>query len=545
MFTPNDKKQSNYYVLETESKTKSSSIKDEIETIMTNTNKNTNKKIKIKRNKTSVLNLNNSSSRNTQISIKKNNLNNKDLYIKEDEIMQNKNINFFKTNYNLAEAYLRNNVLEKLQKNQILQKCKRMHYFNAFEYINLRDKIDNINSINKNLSFNSKNSTNSNGLNKNEDEQLEDDKLVNFTSSYRDKMINKLKIKLNKDYIVDDSLTELQSEKQPYLIENKPYRYKNSILHFTNENKTKKMEWISKTNYNGCKNKISFSKNKKSNLLFKDILNNKLNNKKALFLGKKNFISNKNYNNNLSQLPKKLSAKKNKKENIFNNYINNTDCFKKKFINIIIQKNLDNKYSLNKNKTINNGKTSWKKSCIMKNNKLTYRNSLSNFVNTCNKKVISKSSNKNQKKQKRIMVINNIKNKIIDNNDNKINFNRTMVNENNYKKLSSMLKTNKKVEELNKNSNFNHTDLNLKNSIKYINNINYKKSDKKNFCKTYKNKTKINIDLIPPSLIESILKSKDNNLNLTSKLNKSNNSNNKDFNINKYFNFNKKSKLKH
>jgi hypothetical protein len=181
----------------------------------------------------------------------------------------------------------------------------------------------------------------------------------------------------------------------------------------------------------------------------------------------------------------------------------------------------------------------------MKNNKLTYRNSLSNFVNTCNKKVISKSSNKNQKKQKRIMVINNIKNKIIDNNDNKINFNRTMVNENNYKKLSSMLKTNKKVEELNKPSNFNHTDLNLKNSIKYINNINYKKSDKKNFCKTYKNKTKINIDLIPPSLIESILKSKDNNLNLTSKLNKSNNSNNKDFNINKYFNFNKKSKLKH
>jgi hypothetical protein len=75
-------------------------------------------------------------------------------------------------------------------------------------------------------------------------------------------MINKLKIKLNKDYIVDDSLTELQSEKQPYLIENKPYRYKNSILHFTNENKAKKMEWISKTNYNGCKNKISFSKNK-------------------------------------------------------------------------------------------------------------------------------------------------------------------------------------------------------------------------------------------------------------------------------------------
>ena len=545
MFTPNDKKQSNYYVLETESKTKSSSIKDEIETIMTNTNKNTNKKIKIKRNKTSVLNLNNSSSRNTQISIKKNNLNNKDLYIKEDEIMQNKNINFFKTNYNLAEAYLRNNVLEKLQKNQILQKCKRMHYFNAFEYINLRDKIDNINSINKNLSFNSKNSTNSNGLNKNEDEQLEDDKLVNFTSSYRDKMINKLKIKLNKDYIVDDSLTELQSEKQPYLIENKPYRYKNSILHFTNENKTKKMEWISKTNYNGCKNKISFSKNKKSNLLFKDILNNKLKNKKALLLGKKSFISNKNYNNNLIQLSKKLSAKKNKKENIFNNDIDNTDCFKKKFINIIIQKNLDNKYSLNKNKTINNGKTSWKKSCIMKNNKLTYRNSLSNFVNTCNKKVISKSSNKNQKKQKRIMVINNIKNKIIDNNDNKINFNRTMVNENNYKKLSSMLKTNKKVEELNKTSNFNHTDLNLKNSINYINNINYKKSDKKNFCKTYKNKTKINIDLIPPSLIESILKSKDNNLNLTSKLNKSNNSNNKDFNINKYFNFNKKSKLKH
>ena len=545
MFTPNDKKQSNYYVLETESKTKSSSIRDEIETIITNTNKNTNKKIKIKRNKTSVLNLNNSSSRNTQISIKKNNLNNKDLYIKEDEIMQNKNINFFKTNYNLAEAYLRNNVLEKLQKNQILQKCKRMHYFNAFEYINLRDKIDNINSINKNLSFNSKNSTNSNGLNKNEDEQLEDDKLVNFTSSYRDKMINKLKIKLNKDYIVDDSLTELQSEKQPYLIENKPYRYKNSILHFTNENKAKKMEWISKTNYNGCKNKISFSKNKKSNLLFKDILNNKLKNKKALLLGKKSFISNKNYNNNLIQLSKKLSAKKNKKENIFNNDIDNTDCFKKKFINIIIQKNLDNKYSLNKNKTINNGKTSWKKSCIMKNNKLTYRNSLSNFVNTCNKKVISKSSNKNQKKQKRIMVINNIKNKIIDNNDNKINFNRTMVNENNYKKLSSMLKTNKKVEELNKTSNFNHTDLNLKNSIKYINNINYKKSDKKNFCKTYKNKTKINIDLIPPSLIESILKSKDNNLNLTSKLNKSNNSNNKDFNINKYFNFNKKSKLKH
>ena len=545
MFTPNDKKQSNYYVLETESKTKSSSIKDEIETIMTNTNKNTNKKIKIKRNKTSVLNLNNSSSRNTQISIKKNNLNNKDLYIKEDEIMQNKNINFFKTNYNLAEAYLRNNVLEKLQKNQILQKCKRMHYFNAFEYINLRDKIDNINSINKNLSFNSKNSTNSNGLNKNEDEQLEDDKLVNFTSSYRDKMINKLKIKLNKDYIADDSLTELQSEKQPYLIENKPYRYKNSILHFTNENKAKKMEWISKTNYNGCKNKISFSKNKKSNLLFKDILNNKLKNKKALLLGKKSFISNKNYNNNLIQLSKKLSAKKNKKENIFNNDIDNTDCFKKKFINIIIQKNLDNKYSLNKNKTINNGKTSWKKSCIMKNNKLTYRNSLSNFVNTCNKKVISKSSNKNQKKQKRIMVINNIKNKIIDNNDNKINFNRTMVNENKYKKLSSMLKTNKKVEELNKTSNFNHTDLNLKNSINYINNINYKKSDKKNFCKTYKNKTKINIDLIPPSLIESILKSKDNNLNLASKLNKSNNSNNEDFNINKYFNFNKKSKLKH
>ena len=558
--TPNEKKQSNYYVIETESKTKSSSIRDEKETVITNKTKRKEKKLKT--NKTSVLHLNGTSKINSKIAIKKNYLNNnnnlKESYIQEDQNNKTRKIkisDIIKENYNLAEAYLRNNILEKSKKSKTIQECERMVNFRINEYINLKDKKNNniINSNNKNNNLfsefsdliDSKN-INSDDFCKYYEEKLEQEDFTNFSSLYRNKMIDKLKLKLNKDCIIDDSLPELESEKHFNIQnENKTQKYKNSILSNKKENKRKEFAFVHLTNKKNKNNKeISFTKNKKTNLLFGDILNNKLNKKKHLFLVKNSVINNNNIKRHFYiKLSKKNNLKINKKGNIFNNdinTINKKEYLTKNLINPIIQKNrLNNSHSLHKSKTINILKTTRNKRkidfIIKKNNiisDLTYKNNLTN---------IDKENYKNVKSQLNIksknrVIIYNIKNQIINKDNNKIN--RTMVIENKHKKLSLPKNKNKTLK-------INRTDLNIninkQQSTINNNNINYIKHNKKYYCKIFKKKTKIKIDFITPSMLEKKLNLKDN-LHSTSKLNKSNDSRNEQLSIEKFFSCHKKQK---
>ena len=58
------------------------------------------------------------------------------------------------------------------------------------------------------------------------------EELKKYTSSYRNKMINELKTKLNKDTVIDDSINEIQTESQflNFLENNRKQEKINSII---------------------------------------------------------------------------------------------------------------------------------------------------------------------------------------------------------------------------------------------------------------------------------------------------------------------------
>ena len=410
MLSPNEKKLSNYLGFETESKTKSSSIKDEKEIKISN--KINKLKKKIKRNKTSALNTKNYNNQYTQITTRKkdynleaslplnsyqaqkNKINNKTL--------QNPDIHFIHKNYNLAEAYLKNNILEKIQKEKKMNEFKRIPNFRTYEYINSINKSNNIN-------FNRTNYINTYSNLYNED-QLEEEDFKKYTSSYRYKMIYELKTKLNRDTIIDDSLSELQTEKQfMNFLDNKNNKNKNSIISKSNkENKFKKVKFVTfKTEENNKNlntilhsqelNNLSETKNKNINKFFNIIQKNNMKTKKHYLLIKDllNFKNNKKYN------AKNISIKNNGISNNMKNK-NISQSPRKKNTS---KKNISNdNTSLSKKNKIYSRRVSgnlMKKGCIIKNNNIndfTNKNSLKNILNKNIKNIKSKSFNRHIKK---------------------------------------------------------------------------------------------------------------------------------------------------
>lgn len=236
MLSPNNKKNINY--LEIESKAKSPTIKGQNETGAYN--KKNNKRLKIKRNKASSISYNYKKGQINKLKNKKEFIKiNEEISNIQKEVKENNNsiqkldINFIKTNYNLEEAYRKNHLIEDTYKSNVPQTCKATTNFKTYDFLNNKNRKNNsVNFVSfNNLYYNNSMNNNyvdiSNNLNnlliKNNDEQIIEDDYKNYTASYRDKMVNKLKGKLSRDNLVDDySLSELKSEKQSTsLLENK------------------------------------------------------------------------------------------------------------------------------------------------------------------------------------------------------------------------------------------------------------------------------------------------------------------------------------
>jgi len=236
MLSSNNKKNINY--LEIESKAKSPTIKGQNETGAYN--KKNNKRLKIKRNKASSISYNYKKGQINKLKNKKEFIKiNEEISNIQKEVKENNNsiqkldINFIKTNYNLEEAYRKNHLIEDTYKSNVPQTCKATTNFKTYDFLNNKNRKNNsVNFVSfNNLYYNNSMNNNyvdiSNNLNnlliKNNDEQIIEDDYKNYTASYRDKMVNKLKGKLSRDNLVDDcSLSELKSEKQSTsLLENK------------------------------------------------------------------------------------------------------------------------------------------------------------------------------------------------------------------------------------------------------------------------------------------------------------------------------------
>ena len=236
MLSQNNKKNINY--LEIESKAKSPTIKGQNETGAYN--KKNNKRLKIKRNKASSISYNYKKGQINKLKNKKEFIKiNEEISNIQKEVKENNNsiqkldINFIKTNYNLEEAYRKNHLIEDTYKSNVPQTCKATTNFKTYDFLNNKNRKNNsVNFVSfNNLYYNNSMNNNyvdiSNNLNnlliKNNDEQIIEDDYKNYTASYRDKMVNKLKGKLSRDNLVDDcSLSELKSEKQSTsLLENK------------------------------------------------------------------------------------------------------------------------------------------------------------------------------------------------------------------------------------------------------------------------------------------------------------------------------------
>ena len=312
MLIQNGKNQANYHIIETEAKTKSSSLNDENKSIITNIpNKKNNK---IKRNKIPVLNFHNPINHFQNITKQKYfNINddNKIIYISPNKkiynkTIQNEEVNYTNKKYNLTEVYLKNNTLINFPKNN-MKDNKEISYLNANEFINLKNE-NNFNIINDNNLLNDFNKYNSFKSKKGQIE--EEDEYKKYTVSYRDKMINELNKKLNKDNIINESfnlqidspsinmIDQNQTEKKLNLKCSKEYKIKklkfvkykinlDNKKYMKNSKKKITINNITNKNINNLdKNRIkdikieiikkNNSKNKKSYLLIKDLLRNKV-----------------------------------------------------------------------------------------------------------------------------------------------------------------------------------------------------------------------------------------------------------------------------
>ena len=365
MISPIEKKQINYIGFETDSKTKSSSIKDEKEIKISNISNKV--KNKIKRIKTSSPPIN---YENSQIQSTKNidkNICKEDNAIKEKKykdknikpLFNSDDLNYIQKNYNLEEAYRMNNVIEKLQKGVDIQSSQKVRNYNNYEYINLKNKKNNITYVNSIKNINNKCNNTNKGEYKYDEEQIYEDDYKKYTSSYRDKMVKKLKEKLNRDNIVDDSLSELKSEKQSITyIDDKIGKVNKDCLTKSNKkNKLKKIK-INKSNVNDNSN-LDYSIFKKINKIKKN--NNKFLNKNSSI--EKLKIDNRIKNNKKNETnDNKLSENKskgmknligfNQTENNLTFHNNHTYLLIKDLLNSLNNKKKDS--SLPKKKFLNN-----------------------------------------------------------------------------------------------------------------------------------------------------------------------------------------------
>ena len=389
---------------ETESKTKSSSIKDEKEI----PNKSNKKKKKINKIKISSISINNKNNTvqdiikdrekiylNEDMNENINIFKDKKSIKKNDISTQDKEINFIQRFYNLEEAYRKNKILEELRKNNELEACKINHNIKTNESLNNRNKKFNFFYLNNtNYSNNKYTNLTDRILRFNENQMVEDD-YKNYTASYRDKMVVDSMIKLNRNNIEDDSLTELKSEEDSFSFfdENNGNNSQNIKKNYAKSkfNKMNMIKFNRKYNFKFINNnfkKIDKNKNKSINnnsikkYYSKEINNDikeennknisiKISNNKNKEL-KKYFTSNKEYELNIQKnknnfLIKELMNKINKKKklNLNNNNflhsninINLTDYMLEQIPRI--HKNIKNKnkrYSKNKEIINKNNKT--------------------------------------------------------------------------------------------------------------------------------------------------------------------------------------------
>jgi len=652
MFSPIEKKKINCLMAETESKTKSSSIREE-----NITNKKINQKKKIKRNETSSISSNNKnkikfSDKNMRsFKIKNDKEKTKVIKDKKDEdknkkLIRAKKSNYIQKKYNLAEAYRKNHILEKIHRNNGSMTYKGMKYFKIYNFINDGcNQIKNDNIYIRNSELNNKN-IKPYIYGKNNDlydydydnEQIEEDDYKNFTASYRDKMVYKLKEKLNRDNIVnnniiDDSLSELKTEKQSISLldmhsiqkdrqENKKRKVAqkkvksyinsdNNIFKTINKEEKTQNKFLKKIRSRGNKdyikelnknktdigmyncqiNKLNQKKNKefknlvglikkdelsfkktKTILLIKDLIKNFNKPKQFSYLSFNNSRKLNNNNNNANKniicakSTKKQSASKNKNKNDSKKLENktyklnekknsnlNNEYYKMQFSNnkMYKKKDIQNISKENKNLTQKVCDSHKNRGCVFKKNseldlvlKQRANVCLNNLINN-NKSKINicteyLNNNKENKKNHRVMFMHNIKNQMkLD--ENQTWFNRTMEKENKILASSIIKKNKKKINLLNITSNSNTKDFSL--SIKKQNNYKSNKAKELNL-RNIKNKKKIEIQFLTPSISSLILK--EHKLSSRIKKNSKNNNYSNDVNmasvINKYANdsFNKK-----
>ena len=390
-------------------------------------------------------------------------------------------------------------------------------------------------------------------------------------------MINDLNKKLNKDNIINESFNELQYDSQSInMIDNlnqnqtekksnikcsKEYKIKklkfvkykinlDNKKYMKNSNKKIKINNITNKNINNLdKNKTkdikieimkkNNSKNKKSYLLIKDLLRNKV--------IKSNFLS---YNDNINKYNCYTQFIITKSQKIKNGFKNKANIFNSK-TNKNKTKDYFNKglesYSLKKSKTIKNQILSGniKRGCIAKHdniNQLTYKNIFTNILDKSTKNFKSISFNNKDKdnlNNNREIFLYNIKNLVI--NTGKNNFiDKTIIKDNKYLKESILIKD-KNNKDINKTSNLSDLNVNLKNKNSF--NLYIKHNDIKNiFCKITKNKTKKKIEFINPIIHPSLIEDNKNYkyISLASVLNNDNKYKNISYNTNTYNNKNHK-----
>ena len=388
MLSPNNKKNINY--LEIESKTKSPLIKGQNETGIYNKKKN--KRLKIKAIKTSSISLNykmgqiNNSKNKKEFNKINEGISNIEKQVKENNnTIQKLDINFIKTNYNLEEAYRKNHLIEDTFKNNVSQTCKEKTNFKAYDFPNNKNRktnsvtFVNYNNIYYNNSMNNNDVDISNKINnyliKKNNEQIIEDDYKNFTASYRDKMVNKLKGKLCRDNLVDDySLSELKSEKQ-------------SLSLLDNKN-----ECMTKSNKENEISKIKIMKNNnKYNIIINQTIVKKLHrykiSKNSVQLLDKNYIKG-NYRINKDNEENELYQNKNKGIKNYVGSIKKDEMKIKTSNNCLLIKDLLN--NINKRNEL-----SFTKSKIHKNNINNNMTINSNPLNTSRKQ-----SNNNKSKNK-------------------------------------------------------------------------------------------------------------------------------------------------
>lgn len=381
---PSNKKNINY--LEIESKAKSPSIKGQNEIGINN--KNNNKRIKIKRTKTSSISSNyNKGQINNLKNKKKYNKTNEQICNIQKKIKENNNnpiqkldINFIKTNYNLEEAYRKNHLIEDTFKTNIPQTYKGKTNIKKYDFRNINNRKNNsvtfvnYNNIDYNNSINNNDIDISNNLNnyliKNNDEQIIEDDYKNFTSSYRDKMVNKLKGKLSRDNLLDDSLSELKSEKQSIsLLENK-----NEFMTKSNkENEIPKIKIVKNNNkYNIIINKT----------IVKKLHRYKISKNSVQFLDK-NYIKG-NYRINKDHEENELYQSKNKGIKNFVGLIKKDEMKIKTSNNCLLIKDLLN--NINKRNELSFTKSKMHKNNINNNNMTINSNPLNSSRKQSNNK---------------------------------------------------------------------------------------------------------------------------------------------------------------